>query len=584
LFATVSVFAEEKHDLELTLDAAAKTIPLPKIFKPSIDLSGRGFHNEPTWPQTVAAKVALDKWKDEVGFSGLYRLQYNLWEINQLSKDKDLQAGLLSNYDLIIKTISDAGGVVMLDIFGTPAGLGQVLDKKSPPWDLKAFKEIVKGTIRDLSCNKKYNIWYEAWTAPDLDDFFLGRRQEYLNLYRATAEAVKELEAETKTQIPLGGPSVSWWFQDLDGNTILTPEKSLIYELIRFCAHHKLPLDFISWHAYSSDPAAEKENTTYNKSPVELIRAWLSYFKFDRNTPLIVDEWNYDRSANDLPERKNFSAICASYIPGRIKGMYEAGIDYQTFFCLEDFQGNKEGVVRNVGIFSFDPRNPEHTGFSKSVYNVFRMLANLGKEMIPLKINDEFIKVIATRSPDQISLIICNYIDPEIIINYLSRDISNLNGAGRRALLNIVKSDKLEKVVLKQLDISGLRTTARVGALLKKASELKGKAKAFERGARNIKIGIKNLKENFIYQRYKIDSSCSANCEFVPTEEKEVNASDLYQEVLSIDPYSVQMIILKRKPKEEAAVNTDTTATTQETVVPSAAAAKNTDGNAEKKE
>ncbi|MDD5238664.1 MAG: hypothetical protein PHU96_06890, partial [Candidatus Omnitrophica bacterium] len=180
-------FSQSSEDLEFTLDINSATTTLPKIFKPNIDLSGRGFHREVDWPQTAAAKEVIEKWQKEIGFNGIFRLQYNLWEIKQLSKNKNLQHRLLVNYENIIKKVSDAGGVVILNIFGTPAGLGEVLDKKSPPWDFKAFKELVKADIRYLSCFKKYNIWYEVWNAPDLDDFFLGRRQEYFNLYRAVA-------------------------------------------------------------------------------------------------------------------------------------------------------------------------------------------------------------------------------------------------------------------------------------------------------------------------------------------------------------------------------------------------------------
>ena len=162
-----------------------------------------------------------------------------------------------------------------MDIFGTPAGMGRVLDKKSSPVDLRAFKKLIKETIRELSCNKKYNIWYEVWNAPDLDDFFLGRQQEYFNLYRIVAEAVVELEQETNRNIPIGGPSVSWWFQALESNTILAPERSLVYGLIRYCYSYRLPLDFVSWHGYSSDPLAEQESTVYHKYTVALIRDWL---------------------------------------------------------------------------------------------------------------------------------------------------------------------------------------------------------------------------------------------------------------------------------------------------------------------
>ena len=373
------LFAQQTDDLEFTVDANSSVIALPKIFQPNIDLSGRGFHRQTTWPQGLAAPEVLDAWGKEIGFGRMYRLQYNLWEINQFAKDKEGQGKLLDNYESVIKKITEAGGIVILDIFSTPAGLGQTLDKKSPPWDFRAFKELIKNHMRLLSCNKRYNIWYEVWSAPDLDDFFLGRKQEYLNIYRAVAEAAKELGAENKIYIPVGGPATSWWFQNFDYNTIITAERSLIYELIKFCYRRQLPLDFISWHAYATDPKAEKETTLYKKkTAIALIRDWLSYFDFDRNTPLIIDEWNYDTSANILPERQEKSYIAASYIPSRIKKMYEAGINYQLYFCLEDFQNNKEGVVRNVGVFGFDSEASEYKGAPKSIYNVFRMLSSLG--------------------------------------------------------------------------------------------------------------------------------------------------------------------------------------------------------------
>jgi hypothetical protein len=544
-------------DLELTIDLDAKTEPLPKVFRPNIDLSGRGFHHDVTWPQNMAAKEVLEAWHKDIGFNGVFRMQYNLWEISQLAKDPESQNKLLNSYYNIMKDITDAGGIIILDIFGTPAGLGEVLDKKNPPRDLRAFKVLIKNAIRELSCIRRYNIWYEVWTAPDLEDFFLGRKQEYFNLYRAVAEAAVELKNETKVYIPVGGPSTSWWFQNFDNNTIAMPERSLIYELIKYCYRYRLPLDFISWHGFSTDSQAEKESSIYKKTAISLIRDWLSYFNLDINTPLIVDEWNYDRGTNVSLEREKNSHICASYIPSRIKDMYEAGLNYQLYFSLEDFYCEKEQVIRNVGIFSFEPHgNSQYKGSPKATYNIFKMLTQLGDNLFSSKLEDEFAGVIATKTGDGIVLVIYNYIDPEIGINYLSKNIANLNNAERKKILRIIQSRKLEQVLQHQLDISKLRLAHKLKALVKKALELSDLAKTYEQNNRNIKLIIKNLKENYLYQRYTIDSSCSSNCDFAPVEEKETGSAMLYQETLALKPYSVHMIVLKKKPPEPTRAET----------------------------
>ncbi|MDD2679183.1 MAG: hypothetical protein PHO03_00040 [Candidatus Omnitrophica bacterium] len=542
-------FAQQGDDLEYTLDVASSTAPTPKIFKPNMDLSGRGFHQEDNWPQGLAAKETLEAWQKDIGFNGFYRLQYNLWDISQPSKDKGAKEKLLANYANIIKSISEAGGVVILDIFGTPAGMGRILDKKTAPVNMEAFKGLVKGTMKDLSCDKKYNIWYEVWNAPDLENFFLGRQQDYFNLYRLVSESARELEAQYKVRIPVGAPSASSWFRHLEANTIFTPEASLIYKLIKFCYQNHLSLNFISWHGFSTDPKIEKENTIYNKSSIDLVRDWLSYFSFDRNTPLIVDEWNYDRDANLLPERKEKAYIASSYIPARIKNMHEAGLDNQVYFCLEDFQNNPEGVTRNVGVFYFDTRHAQDKGLPKATYNAFRMLKELGPEMFAFKLDDEFAGVLATRSEDKITLLVYNYIDPEIVKDLLAENIAGLNPAERKFLLGVIRSDQLFKIMAQHEDVNLLPTTNKVKSLLKNAQELNDKAEHFKSAKRKLKISLKNIKGNYSYSRFTVDNSCGLNCGFKPAAEKETGTQDAYQEELTLNPYSLNLIILKKKPE-----------------------------------
>jgi len=554
-FAVCGAYAQqaalaEDSALELNIDLNAAANPLPRIFEPNADLSGRGLHHNPAWPQNLAAPEVLDSWEKDIGFKGIYRLQYNLWEISQLEKNKELQRKLVANYERTIKRISDSGGTLILDFFGTPAGLGRVLDKKSPPVNPKAFKDLIKEQIRYFSCVRRYNVWYEVWNAPDLDDFFLGRRQEYLNLYRAVAEAAKELGAEYKLHIPVGGPSSSLWFGNVEENTVLSPEHSLVYDLIRFAYGNHLPLDFVSWHSFSSGLMPEKETTIYKKSVLSLIRDWLSYFKFN-NTALVVDEWSYDRGVNWSVDRQERSYVAAAYIPARIKSMYEAGLSNQVYFSLEDFQGNKEGVSRNTGIFWYNPEYSSYEGKAKASYAVMRMLSMLGTEMFSqAALNDDFAGVIATKGSDYFAVLIYNYIDPDIAENFLSRNISGLNSAERKFLIDSVKSGKLSDLLLAESDINSLRTTPKIKALLKKAKELHALAEAARKKSRQIKINFNKPQKTYSCQRYTIDSSCGMGCKFAVIQQEDSDSGNSYKQELLIEPYSVQLVILREKPPE----------------------------------
>jgi len=547
-------------DTEFTLDVNSPTIELPKLFNPNIDLSGRGFHSLSSWPQGCASERVIDAWSKDIGFSGIYRLQYNLWQIYESAKDNDLLNGLTANYEKIIKKVNDGGGIVILDIFGTPPGMGKALDKRSPPVDILAFKELIKQHIKNLSCDKKYKVWYEVWSAPDLNEFFLGTKQDYFNLYKAVAEAVRELETENKIHIPLGGPGVSWWFQNCEGNTVITPEQSMIYEFIKFCSNYKLPLDFLSWHAYSNDPDVELDATVYGKTQAALIREWLSYFNFDKQTPLLVDEWNYDSGANLLAARFANSNICASYIPARIQKMFESGLDLQVYFSLEDFQDNKEHVSRNVGVFWYDSSSgAEYTGGPKSIYNVFKMLVRLDKRMYVLpKSNDEFVNMLATKNDERFTIMLYNYIDPDIGINYISRNIATLNNKESKLFSELAKSGKLQKIISRSLDIAELGLDNKFKPMFKKAQDLQTQANVYKAAKRNVKLSINNLKGEYLFSVFTVDEGCNFNCGFTASKETEVSGD--FNQVLEMPAYSVKMIVFRKKPKEtEPAVIHETT-------------------------
>jgi hypothetical protein len=107
-------------------------------------------------------------------------------------------------------------------------------------------------------------------------------------------------------------------------------------------------------------------------------------------------------------------------------------------------------------------------------------------------------------------------------------------------------------------EVTNLRTTKKAKALLQKAEELFDRAETFKNTPRNLKINIKNLKGEYLYQKYTVDDSCSLDCNFLPQEEKPVITSGLFQEALALKPYSVSMIILKKTPQDATKSEIDT--------------------------
>ncbi|RYY03788.1 MAG: glycoside hydrolase [Gammaproteobacteria bacterium] len=75
--------------------------------------------------------------------------------------------------------------------------------------------------------------WYfEVWNEPNLDGFWAGSQADYFKLYSYSARAIKSVNAKYK----VGGPA--------------TAGAAWIPEMIAYCAKNKVPLDFVSTHAY----------------------------------------------------------------------------------------------------------------------------------------------------------------------------------------------------------------------------------------------------------------------------------------------------------------------------------------------
>lgn len=109
----------------------------------------------------------------------------------------------------------------------------------TPPKSNEEWGYLVETFTRHLV--ERYGIdevrsWYfEVWNEPNLGGFWSGTQADYWELYKASALAVKKVDA----QIRVGGPASS------KGNWVK--------EIITYTTKYKLPLDFVSTHLYPQD-------------------------------------------------------------------------------------------------------------------------------------------------------------------------------------------------------------------------------------------------------------------------------------------------------------------------------------------
>jgi len=108
--------------------------------------------------------------------------------------------------------------------------------------------EFVKHIIQRYGLQEVRNWYFEVWNEPNLSAFWSGTKDEYFQLYKTSAIAIKRIDM----QLRVGGPATS--------------KASWIEDLINFCANNKIPLDFVSTHLYPQDEQVQypdRKNSPY---------------------------------------------------------------------------------------------------------------------------------------------------------------------------------------------------------------------------------------------------------------------------------------------------------------------------------
>ena len=157
-----------------------------------------------------------------------------------------------------------------------------------PPKDFEKWARICEHVIRHYTEGWAHGYtldmpYWEIWNEPDLDDddspnkrTWGGTKAEFFDFYETVAKYLKSKFPHLK----IGGPALAY-------------REDWAKEFLCEMQKRNVPIDFFSWHIYSTDPGIVTKKA-------DTLRAYLDRYGYEK-TESILNEWNYVRGwTNDF--------------------------------------------------------------------------------------------------------------------------------------------------------------------------------------------------------------------------------------------------------------------------------------------
>jgi xylan 1,4-beta-xylosidase len=275
------------------IDTRAATGPLPHIWAECAGSDRAAITMRESWRRD------LDRWHREAGlkrvrFHGIFNDELGVNAPSIVSRGD--QPPNFQNIDAVYDGLIEHGVSPFVELGFMPKRLasgdrtfGFYAGNVSPPTSNEAWAGFIKAFATHLI--GRYGLatvrqWpLEVWNEPNLASFWSGNQQQYLDFYKATAVALKEVDAG----LQVGGPATS--------STAWLPE------FLSYCAQNNAPVDFVSTHVYAGDNQGRLFGGPERFAQADVIpeavkraRARIDATPF-RDKPLWMSEWSCDSPA-----------------------------------------------------------------------------------------------------------------------------------------------------------------------------------------------------------------------------------------------------------------------------------------------
>jgi xylan 1,4-beta-xylosidase len=179
------------------------------------------------------------------------------------------------------------------------------------PNDYAAWEELVFQLVAHYKQRHPGIRYWEVANEPDIGEDggcpYRFKPDSYVRYYQHTVAAV--LRADPNARV--GGPAPA------------SARSPILPALLDFCSTNSVPLHFVSWHIYNSDPKAIRGTIDYVKGLLQ---------KHPSLKPeTFLDEWNMDLTNPPLDPR-----FQPCYVAEVIWQMKAAGLDYSCYYHIRD--------------------------------------------------------------------------------------------------------------------------------------------------------------------------------------------------------------------------------------------------------
>lgn len=225
--------------------------------------------------------------------------------------------------DAMIKNIVDAGAEVYFRVGRSNIGFPNAV----PP-DFDKYAEIVKHVVmhynQGWANGFSYGIrYFEIWNEPDFLPFWAGTGDQYHELYKKIATAIKAVDGKAL----VGGPS----------NSTFNDKTGLRASFLKYLNDNHLPLDFYSFHKY----------TNKSQDPTDFARMARSYrdeldeFGFT-SAQIVNSEWESSLQGDPMLGGAAGSAV---FTAESLMYMQDAPVDKSTSYMPIGANASKESLA-----------------------------------------------------------------------------------------------------------------------------------------------------------------------------------------------------------------------------------------------